>query len=88
MVEVVRLPFRASIRVGPVADVYSVTGRQRPRWWSLSLCVCAVAPVHSSVELSVENSIRLSADYNAQQHVIYWLSNGIGMVYRPQATAH
>ena len=38
------------------------------------MCVCAVAPVHSSVELSVENSVRLSADYNAQQHVIYWLS--------------
>ena len=40
-------------------------------------------------------SIRLSADYNAQQHVIYWLSNGIGMVtistsmvvHRSKATA-
>ena len=73
---------------GATPGLWSLTGRQRPRWWPLSLCVCAVAPVHSSVELSMENSIRLSADYNAQQYVIYWLSNGSGFVVnRSKATA-
>ena len=37
-----KYPGRASPRL------CSVTGRQRPRWWSLSLCVCAVAPVHTA----------------------------------------
>ena len=76
-VDVCPVAFPGKYQVWVIPGLWSLTGRQRPRWWFSSSCVCAVAPVHSSVELSVE-SIRLSGDYNAQHHVIYWLSNGSG----------
>ena len=76
-VDVCPVAFPGKYQVWVIPGLWSLTGRQRPRWWFSSSCVCAVAPVHSSVELplwrvyvSVETITHnsMSSDLLALQH--------------------